>query len=100
MIGGYILLVCNKRRTHIPTIISPTHLKTKGVFKKQLFKSAIGFLHLKTKKKKRIMSQYKKKPERGGKKDNLGFFMVTDPEQAVRDVKKKEAEKEKEEEQS
>ncbi len=43
------------------------------------------------------MSQYKKKPTTGGKKDNLGIFMVTDPEKAVRDVKKKELEKEDEE---
>ena len=40
------------------------------------------------------MSEFKKKPKREPKKDNLGFFMVTDPDQAVKDVKKKESEKE------
>ena len=39
------------------------------------------------------MSEYKKKPQRKPKKDNLGAFMITDPEKAVRDVKKKESER-------
>ena len=40
------------------------------------------------------MSEYKKKPKREPKKDNLGAFMVNDPDEAVKDVKDKESEKE------
>ena len=40
------------------------------------------------------MSEYKKKPKREAKKDNLGAFMVKDPDSAVKDVKKKESEEE------
>jgi hypothetical protein len=42
------------------------------------------------------MTEYKKKPKDEHSKKNLGFFMVTDPEKAVRDVKRAEAEKEEE----
>lgn len=38
------------------------------------------------------MSQYKKKPEGKPDKKNLGAFMVTDVEKALRDVKRKELE--------
>lgn len=38
------------------------------------------------------MSQFKKKPERKPDKKNLGFFMVNDVDKALRDVKRKEAE--------
>lgn len=44
------------------------------------------------------MTEHKKHPKEEHSKKNLGIFMVTDPEKAVRDVKRKEAEKEDEEE--
>jgi hypothetical protein len=40
------------------------------------------------------MSDYKKKPKRKPKKDNLGVFMVNDVKKAVSDVKQKETEHE------
>ena len=44
------------------------------------------------------MTEYKKKPKKVPKKDNLGHFMVNDPDKAVKDMKKKESEKDDDEE--
>jgi hypothetical protein len=44
------------------------------------------------------MTEYKKKPVEKPSKKNLGVFMVTDTEKAIRDVKKKESEMEDDEE--
>jgi len=40
------------------------------------------------------MTEIKPKPKKKSSKKNLGAFMVKDPEEALKDVKKKESEKE------
>ncbi len=40
-----------------------------------------------------IMTEYPKKPKKKPKKDNLGAFMVNDPDKAVKDVKNKKSKK-------
>ena len=40
------------------------------------------------------MTEYPKKPKRKPKKDNLGAFMVEDPDKAVKDVRGKKTKEE------
>jgi hypothetical protein len=79
--------------TPIPDLLF-LRFKSYNCVQKQYFMSMIRHHHLQIKRASSDMSEYKKKPKREAKKDNLGVFMVTDPDQAVRDVKKKEIEKE------